>query len=94
MRLIDADNAIIALEILADKCADNRAFEQAVGVFKDVPTVDAEPVKHGQWVFTPTTGRYRCSACGEADKIIPWGRPPFAYCPHCGAKMDEVAWND
>lgn len=50
----------------------------------------AEPIKHGHWVFTPTTGRYRCSACGKEDKIIPWGRPPFAYCPNCGAKMDEV----
>ena len=46
--------------------------------------------KHGKWIFTPTTGRYRCSACEKEDKIIPWGRPPFDYCPNCGAKMNEV----
>ena len=63
-------------------------IEQVIEIISVVPYVEVEPVKHGQWVFTPTTGRYRCSACEKADKIIPWGRPPFAYCPNCGAKMD------
>ena len=53
------------------------------------PTIEAEP-KHGRWIFNPKTGRYKCSACGEEDKIIPWGRPPFDYCYMCGAKMGEV----
>lgn len=38
MRYIDAENAISVLEILADKCADDKAFEQAISVLKDVPT--------------------------------------------------------
>lgn len=52
--------------------------------------IDWLPVipKHGKWVFTPTTGRYRCSACEKVEKTIPWGKPPFDYCPNCGAKMD------
>lgn len=37
-RYIDAENAISVLEILADKCADDKVFDQAISVLKDVPT--------------------------------------------------------
>lgn len=45
MRLIDADNFISVCEILADKCDDKRAFEQAILIAKDVPTIDTVPRK-------------------------------------------------
>lgn len=80
MRLVDAD--MVIKTIPTEEINARMAIATA-------PTIEAEPIKHGQWVFTPTTGRYRCSACEKEDKIIPWGRPPFDYCPHCGAKMDE-----
>ena len=57
-----------------------------------VEIVDAEPVKHGHWVdkaFEPL----RCSVCGitvDAINGIPWSNKGFMFCPHCGAKMDEV----
>lgn len=54
-----------------------------------IQALKAEP-KHGRWIFTPTTGKYRCSACEKEDKIVPWGKPPFNYCPNCGADMREV----
>ncbi len=66
----------------------NQKIDEALSVA--IQALKAESIKHGQWIFTPTTGRYRCSACGKADKTIPWGRPPFDYCPNCGARMDEV----
>ena len=54
----------------------------------EAPTVDAEPVRHGQWlsreegVVYPFWERYTCSACGKhADNT--------EYCPNCGARMDE-----
>lgn len=49
-------------------------------------------VKHGHWDcngFEPV----RCSVCGitvDAINGIPWAIKSFNYCPHCGAKMDEV----
>lgn len=49
------------------------------------PTVDAEPVKHGEWIPQITalgTMIFRCSACQKFSDIH------WAYCPQCGAKMD------
>lgn len=49
-------------------------------------------IKHGHWVnkgFEPL----RCSVCEitvDAINGIPWAIKSFNYCPHCGAKMDEV----
>lgn len=53
------------------------------------PTVDAEPVRHGEWikmVFTDSGKHagYKCSVCGLG------AAKKFAYC-HCGAKMDAEA---
>lgn len=55
--------------------------------FTLIPTVDAEPIRHGKWklvVEQVGNGYEVCSCCGYHhfggdDK----------YCPHCGAKMDE-----
>lgn len=50
------------------------------------PTADAESVKHGKWVLNER-GVYQCE-CGFVptmeEKIY------YNYCPHCGAKMDQV----
>ena len=47
------------------------------------PTTDAEPVKHGRWIWLDGV---RCSICNH--KLQTSGLP--SYCPNCGAKMDEV----
>lgn len=88
MRLIDADNAISVLEILADKCDNRVVQEQAIAVLKDVPTIEAEPIKHGHWI----EGGYSiwCSECGGAWDNI-WD---FNYCPNCGTKMNERRENE
>lgn len=56
---------------------------------KDTPTVDAAPVKHGEW--TTIDGISRCSECGyiplydnAIDDIF-----YSDYCPNCGARMDD-----
>lgn len=49
------------------------------------PVVDAEPVRHGQWIPQITdlgTMVFCCSACQRISDIH------WAYCPRCGAKMD------
>ena len=53
------------------------------------PWRDAEPVKHGRWIYTEDeTGyaEFQCSECGEGV----YNKTKF--CPNCGAKMnlDEV----
>ena len=52
-----------------------------------------EIVRHGKWykqlskcpsaIATGGSRTFNCSECGG------WGRKTFAYCPHCGAKMDD-----
>ena len=82
MRLIDAD---ALLKDINDYPYGYR------GMIKDTiaiqPTVD--PIKHGHWIahgkaFMGATIE-ACSECGEL--LCGYNK---AYCPNCGAKMDEV----
>ena len=55
------------------------------------PTVDAEPVRHGHWEGKEDPYGFFdaipvCSVCNCTTKY----RETSAYCPNCGAKMDEV----
>lgn len=49
------------------------------------PSVEASPVRHGQWMFDDFDGDgfdYQCSVCQS------YTRNGYRYCPNCGAKMD------
>ena len=53
-------------------------------ILENAPTIDAQPVKHGEW---ETKGGVHCTRCGWR----PTGRicDLFTdYCAGCGAKMD------
>ena len=87
-RLIDADKALLYLNTEACK------------QIQRMPTVDAEPVKHGKWIIrdNPGTGWYRvtCSECGEdvtstapCIGFFPNARVLWDYCPYCGSRMVE-----
>ena len=61
------------------------------GVMK-LPTTDAEPVRHGKWIYGNDFHWYTasCNRCGyqrrtdiKADRWNQWN-----YCPNCGARMD------
>lgn len=58
-----------------------------------MPTVDAAPVVHGEWIPTfheyankfercMIADEFHCSQCGVYSKM------KSHYCPNCGAKMD------
>lgn len=50
-----------------------------------VPTVDAEPVRHGKWTHEDChamTYKYCCSNCKAHHRAM------YDYCPSCGARMD------
>lgn len=79
MRLIDADNAISVLEILADKCDSRVVWEQAIAVLKDVPTIAAEPVKHYDT---------------ESYKTTATELPPVEYAPVKHGRWEETAYCD
>lgn len=93
MRPIDADALIEILAEMQGRCATKAALVQNSKIWQQVkamPTVDAQPVRHGRWVYATTAEsvdyEYSCSNCGYsnfADVIQAWD-----YCPHCGAKME------
>ena len=59
---------------------------------------DVAPVRHAKWEAVAFRV-WKCSECwntlgvgGEPFDIA--DKPPFKYCPHCGAKMDEDTEGD
>lgn len=63
-------------------------------VLDEQPTIDAEPVRHGKWIFKPTfpnddsefpMGSLVCSICGSHHS----NETPCNYCDNCGARMDN-----
>lgn len=82
MRPIDADKL---KDIISDTWVLDRIDEQ--------PTIDAVPVRHGQWIYKGVRGRFpvcECSVCGNAENAD-WAvlGDNVNYCPNCGAKMDK-----
>ena len=59
-----------------------------------IPTIDAEPVRHGRWDVEIDTGAemYVCSSCKcrmiKKDYDRATGINAKSFCPYCGAKMD------
>lgn len=64
-----------------------KALKEAI---ERMPTVEAEPIKHGHWIFNPKDAiemMFTLPKCSECGAESPNGGN---YCPNCGAKMDEV----
>lgn len=82
MRLIDADALIKEIDNEMFSTESRKCWEKMR--VRKMPTIDAEPVRHGRWIPQDNTfTRYMCSECegknhGGHEK----------YCPSCGAKMD------
>lgn len=58
----------------------------AESIIKDLPSIDAVPVKHGRWTIEDchsATYKYCCSICGAHH------RARYDYCPTCGACMED-----
>lgn len=57
------------------------------------PAVDAEPVRHGKWVWDEVGFKYTCSECkcdfdySTMYGLFDHGFAYAGYCPNCGAKM-------
>ena len=95
MRPIDADSVKRGIEELKqspwynEKNLDHFPIrKEAVEVVEHLcidkePTIDAVPVKHGEWEYIGGYGyQYRCSKC------VMCAEHKTRYCPNCGAKMD------
>lgn len=80
-------------------------FEPDYEVVQMAPKVEAEPVRHGRWVYDPNgmdfnLGAWVCSECktrnnnlGGMRRINPYQFVGSRFCPNCGAKMKGVEKN-
>lgn len=80
----------------------NYANNQIVGITANdimrFPTVDAEPVKHGRWIYGENEDGQDGVFCSECDHFVPWYYDYYdktddlindnPRCPNCGTKMD------
>lgn len=100
MRLIDADALMREInEGATDGTIANYVRGVLAATLDHAPTVDAAPVRHGRWVPSGDDD-FMCSACRERY-FTPALRysiytgfdgvklDRMAYCPNCGATMDE-----
>ena len=101
MRLIDADAVIKILGIRQEEwdTPDERwRPEREFGsVIMNMPTIEAEPVRHGKWTADEnlyTQGMAVCSCCKTEyyrDDLYMVGNDGQGelpnYCPNCGADM-------
>lgn len=64
-------------------------------IIDDAPTIDAQPVRHGKWIYTAlcdcNLSTVKCSRCDyecttTADIAVEIS--DFNYCPSYGARMD------
>lgn len=84
-----------AIEILSDIRAEYNIFGTENEATRyhalswAIQAMKTESIKHGQWIPSDKGDCiYTCSECGFIrDAYI---LEEKAYCPHCGAKMDEV----
>ena len=93
MRLIDADAVVLQSR------KDLYAYESSlVKDYLDLfPTIEAEPVRHGRWIYHEcvcsydgTKSGYSCSECnGFVDEEM-FDTDEFhkIFCGNCGCKMD------
>ena len=102
MRLIDADAFIVDSikerrfvfhkeDLLNDEIVVKTVYGDLMDAINNAPTVDAEPVRHGEWGSPEIVGydgvhviyAAPCSVCCKHTELY---KPN--YCPNCGAKMN------
>ena len=76
MTLIDVTNWCL------DGIMQSSEIEEAMHRFVNLPTIEAEPVRHGRWEYKHFSSEPHCSLCLAEYPI------ETNYCPNCGAKMD------
>ena len=95
MRLIDAERFEVSIDMMCDAGGILQPVTEAVRqVCKEKvraePTIEVEPVKHGQWIRNKEGSEFVCSVCGGFAPLNYYNchRVCSEYCPHCGAKID------
>ncbi len=88
MRLIEIPDDGIVREFIwrGDSVVGERRVDLSY-----LPTIEAEPVRHGRWSLAEDGDGVVCSCCGKDFCNLVYETDDFNYCPNCGAKMDKEA---
>ena len=95
MRTIDADALKIHVCNMCDDGQRECKGDESCAILcwiNDMPTIEAEPVKRGEWIthdYFDGDVYYVCSVCGK-EWYLNDGTPKdngMKFCPNCGAKM-------
>lgn len=92
VRLIDANALCEILEAKADMALVpeyKHAFLNVQAMVNAMPSIDAEPVRHGRWVelgYACGETEWACTSCANTEWRTSASR--LKWCPNCGAKMD------
>lgn len=90
MRLINLSEVINEIERFKGYLDEDMILRIKIAINK-LPTIDAEPIRHGKWLMNDAYGTY-CSECGSASFEITgsqYSKMKTRYCWHCGARMDK-----
>lgn len=69
-------------------------ISDVMDVVDDMPAVDAEPVRRGEWMHLGGD-EWCCNTCGDVIHTEgSWEKPTKKYCSECGAKMKEEEESD
>lgn len=92
MRLIDAEVLQKHLDdVMHDELCDpdHKKACFAISIYVDgMPTINAEPVRHGKWISQNNSSHKFCESCGVGFNIHFYEENDYRFCPYCGAKMD------
>lgn len=78
------------LDNLIGMVDDNHHSDYDGALHMAIEALSEEPIKHGHWDEIVNQGMY-CSECHNYFSFDDNCTEEFDYCPHCGAKMDEVS---
>lgn len=86
MRLINEDTVMEIIERVTNEAVEKKQPKyliqsRIIAEIAGLPTIEAEPVKHGWWMYP-----FYCSVCGFAPYYS--SDLTYNYCPNCGARMD------
>ena len=93
MRLINADEFELVTYTKADIWEDTfeDGVEWVLNKIDSAPTIEAEPVVHGEWKEHIFEGELWANYCSVCKHYLPYGMEwKSNYCPNCGAKMDAA----
>ena len=85
-RFIDADALIESMTKFSNATGED--MTHAIFYTHIAPTIDAVPVKRGQWLKgDDETVSGECSVCGWEANYYETDVCGMPYCPNCGARM-------